>query len=96
MKTIYTWFGGYSLHKCNIMDEYIQGKLEVDDMLPVIGYLIDTDQIDFIEYDNLFNYFENEEEAENAGWIYFDNTESIIKPGLYYTCIENLKVIEDD
>lgn len=94
MKTIYTWFGGYSLYKCNISDDYIQEKLESDDMLPVIGYLIDTDQIKAIEYDNISNYFENEEEAEGAGWIYFDNTESDVKPGLYYVCIENMEITE--
>lgn len=93
MKNIYTWFGGYSLYKCDLNEE-IQESLNVDDIESVLCYLIDTDQID---HELASDFEENNDPEETEGWIYIDNTCSDIseKNNCYYVCIENMMIMEE-
>lgn len=92
-KIIYTWFGGYSLYKCDLNEE-TQENLNDDDMEAVLCYLINTDQID---YELASEFEKNNDIEELEGWIYIDNTCSDApgKNNCYYVCIENMKIIEN-
>lgn len=92
-KIIYTWSGGYSLYKCHLNQE-AQENLNNDNMEPVLGYLIETDQID---YELASDFEENNDPEETESWIYIDNTGSDVpgKNNCYYVCIENAKVMEE-
>lgn len=92
MKNIYTWFGGYSLYKCDLNEE-TQESLNIDDIESVLCYLIDTDQID---YELASDFEENNDPEGTEGWVYIDNTGSDIsgKNNCYYVCIENMMIME--
>lgn len=93
MKNIYTWFGGYSLYKCDINEE-AQESLNIGDIEAVLCYLIDTDQID---HKLASDFEENNDPEKTEGWVYIDNTGSDIlgKNNCHYVCIENMMIMEE-
>jgi len=97
-KVIYTWSGaGYLVDLCKIDDEYIQERLNADDMECVLCYLIDTDQVvaypvSIYTIDEIAELMENDDSL-----VYVDNTCSNIpeKAQCYFILTENMKVIDE-